>query len=69
MAVSGRSGVRLGVDFDDLRVIENAIESDVYIAFMFKWPLPGRYTFQLVNASSAEKPTAANTTEIPFTAS
>jgi hypothetical protein len=62
-------GTTVGPTADDLRVIQSAIESDVYIAFMFKWPLPGRYTFQLINKTSNEKQTAANTTEITFTVS
>jgi hypothetical protein len=60
--------VALGIDFGDLRVLSQAIETNVYVAFTFKWPLTGQYTFQMINKQSSDDPqTAANTTEIRFT--
>jgi hypothetical protein len=60
-------GNTVGPVVDDFRWLSRAIETNVYVAFTFKWPLPGRYTFQMINKTSSEPQTAANTTEISFT--
>jgi hypothetical protein len=60
-------GNTVGAAVGDLRVLQGAVETNVYVAFTFTWPLPGRYTFQLIYKSSDEAVSAANTIEIPFT--
>jgi hypothetical protein len=60
-------GTTVGPTADDLRVVASAVESDVYVAFTFKWPLPGKYTFQIINKSSRDAQTAQNTSSIVFT--
>jgi hypothetical protein len=46
---------------------DNAVHPGVYVGFAIKWPAPGRYVLQVVDPHGDERPSAANTRQVPVT--
>jgi hypothetical protein len=46
---------------------DDRIIHGVYTGFSFTWPAPGQYFLQIVDPHGDERPSAANTYQIPFT--